>query len=134
MTTGTEIAKPRSSLARRIGRTEYLLVLSGAGLHGSPPAVGGESSITAKASRSHRPAQPIHQLVHRAKNDRNVRLCFLLPGLPYEDLAEERLQFLVHELNARFELLKHGFANVQLFTVVDASRSEQQCFPLFLSN
>ena len=45
-------------------------------------------------------------------NDRNVRLCFLLPGLPYEDLAEERLQFLVHELNARFELLKHGFADV----------------------
>ena len=40
--------------------------------------------------------QPIHQLVPRAKNERNIRLRFLLLGLPYEDLAEERLQFLVH--------------------------------------
>ena len=78
--------------------------------------------------------QQVHQLVHRAKNDWNVRLRFLLLGLPYEDLTKERLKFLVHELNARFELLKHGFADVQLFTVVDASRTEQQCFPLFLSN
>ena len=40
--------------------------------------------------------QHVRHLGHRAKNERNVRLRFLLLGLPYEDLAEERLQFLVH--------------------------------------
>lgn len=40
--------------------------------------------------------QQVRQLMRGAMNDRNVRLRFLLLGLPYEDLAEERLQFLVH--------------------------------------
>ena len=35
--------------------------------------------------------QHVRHLGHRAKNERNVRLRFLLLGLPYEDLTKERV-------------------------------------------
>src|SRR5262245_61546822 len=40
----------------------------------------------------------------------------------------------MHQLNAGFEMVQHGFPDVQLFTIVDTSRSEQQLDPLLLAN
>ena len=69
------------------------------------------SRTTFHASKTlHAQAQRIRDCSRSAHE--SYGLGFLLIGLPYEDFAEERLQVLVHELNARFELLEHGFADV----------------------
>lgn len=44
--------------------------------------------------------------------DEGDQLTVLLHGLPYQDLTEQRCQFLVHQLNAGFELLQHRLADV----------------------
>jgi len=50
---------------------------------------------------------------------------FFLQGLSYQDLTEQCFQLLVHQLNAGFKLLEHGFADMQFFTVIEAPGPEQ---------
>ena len=52
-------------------------------------------------------------------------LRFFLQGLSYQDLTEQCFQLLVHQLNAGFKLLEHGFADMQFFTVIEAPGPEQ---------
>jgi hypothetical protein len=52
-------------------------------------------------------------------------LRFFLLGLSYQDLTEQCFQLLMHQLNAGFKLLEHGFADMQFFTVIEAPGPEQ---------
>ena len=48
-----------------------------------------------------------------------------------QHFAQQSLQILMHQLNARFQLLQHGFSDMKIVRIVDAAGPEEQRFSFF---